>query len=264
MSYKSLLGSEKTVSVYDARGLHDNVPWFFAGDIHGDLRCLTWILRYLESRAAFVLCFLGDLFDRGQHDAECFQALLSFANRFPNQVLWLAGNHDRCVDPAIKESLARTGWTNDLIERRNAIVPLLPKIALFDHGILAMHAGPPMVSVTGESYVPWEDRSFWRRYKHMKEIIVDDESPTFDGRDVLNFAKQHLKGFKPRTLIRGHDHPSMGVERYQEENLEVITLLASSTLGTEYLPQAHRPHTHLLCLEQEGGLRCLIIQSHGG
>ena len=245
--------------MYDARGLHDEVTWFFAGDIHGDLRCLTWILRYLESRASFAFCFLGDLFDRGQHDAECFQLLLSFANRFPNQVLWLAGNHDRSVDPAIKESLTRTGWTNDLIERRNALVPKLPKIALFDHGIVAMHAGPPMVSISSKDYATWQDRSQWRRYQHMEEIVVDDESKTFNGKDVLVFAKNHLKGFEPRTLIRGHDHPSIGVERCQEANLEVITLLASSTLGVEYLPQEHRNQTHLLQMTTKGVIKIIKL-----
>jgi len=71
-----------------------------AGDIHGDLQSLGFILedsKFLErveaNRDARLL-FLGDYGDRGPYSPEVFYVVLWLKTSFPNNVILLRGNHE--------------------------------------------------------------------------------------------------------------------------------------------------------------------------
>lgn len=68
--------------------------WFFIGDVHGDFFSLFMFIEKAKAVQNFRICFLGDLVDRGPYSAECFGLLLKTVDEFPNQILWIAGNHD--------------------------------------------------------------------------------------------------------------------------------------------------------------------------
>ena len=150
-------------------------PWFFIGDIHGDVLALHTLLSHVRKNAEFHLCFLGDLVDRGPFSAECFALLLEFAMAHPKRVLWILGNHDESLrylySPTTLASLAFVEappqadrkfaasvepaefaqWLNESGTEREPIGRLfvevcrgLPRAALFSDGLLATHGGVPL------------------------------------------------------------------------------------------------------------------------
>lgn len=72
----------------------DSDKWFFIGDLHGDFYAFYMFLKKVKEVENFRLCFLGDLVDRGPYSAECFGLILKMVAEFPNQILWIVGNHD--------------------------------------------------------------------------------------------------------------------------------------------------------------------------
>jgi hypothetical protein len=150
-------------------------PWYFIGDIHGDVLALHTLLSHVRKNAGFHLCFLGDLVDRGPFSAECLALLLEFAMDHPKRVLWILGNHDESLrylySPTTLASLAFAEappqadrkfaasvepaefaqWLNESGTEREPIGRLfvevcrgLPRAALFSDGLLATHGGVPL------------------------------------------------------------------------------------------------------------------------
>ena len=78
----------------------DEAPVFVAGDIHGDVKSLQWVLETtLLATPKSKVVFLGDLFDRGD-ESDTLAALRLFVwaiHAFPGRILWLRGNHDNLV-----------------------------------------------------------------------------------------------------------------------------------------------------------------------
>jgi serine/threonine protein phosphatase 1 len=66
------------------------------GDIHGNLAALTDLLGQLRADAAAgdVVVFLGDYIDRGPDSRQCIDAILSFKQDIPADVVCLRGNHE--------------------------------------------------------------------------------------------------------------------------------------------------------------------------
>lgn len=70
------------------------------GDLHGDLKSLTNILREsdltrkMTASKDAILIFLGDYGDRGEYSAEVYYTIVKIKLAFPEQVILLRGNHE--------------------------------------------------------------------------------------------------------------------------------------------------------------------------
>jgi|GEM_PF-2366239 len=153
---------------------HENKRWFFIGDIHGDFLALHTLLNNIREVPDFRLAFLGDLVDRGTMGIECFALLLETAEKYPNQILWILGNHDIALKYLPKGSYRVSGeldsrkfiskvepaefvdWLNQKIASDpksealtwgrlfSQICERLPVAVLFQTGLLATHGGVPL------------------------------------------------------------------------------------------------------------------------
>jgi hypothetical protein len=144
----ALIGLDSEDGIVHIESLRKDETWFFLGDIHGNPECLKWAFRYIQGFKGFRLCLLGDVFDRGNDEADCFEMILWLSSEHPEQVMWLAGNHDRPVG----ENHTQPSWPPELIDLRNELMPRLPFMALFPEGTIAMHGGPPSASRLGQGH----------------------------------------------------------------------------------------------------------------
>ena len=70
------------------------------GDLHGDLKSLTTILKRsglmekLEESENTAVVFLGDYGDRGRSSAEVYYVILKLKLSFPQKIILLRGNHE--------------------------------------------------------------------------------------------------------------------------------------------------------------------------
>lgn len=259
---------------------HVGKPWYFLGDLHGDFLAWHSLFARVRTDKNFRLCFLGDLVDRGRHDIECFAALLEAAETYPEQILWIIGNHEdgvrfnpaggefnSTVDPSefvdwlnappphVTQDQARA-WGRLLID----ICRRLPRAVLFPEGTLATHGG-----------VPLEDR--WPHLKNMEafhhERALADftwtraasvplrkgwkyapdkraRSSDFDYgyRDLEGFCKAAAEVFNIKRVVRGHDHVAEGSEK--PEGYDNVPVLTINGFGFDYLTNSvHKYRTTL-------------------
>ena len=249
---------------------HAACTWYFVGDLHGDFLAWHTLLRRVQSDANFRLCFLGDLIDRGPHDIECFAAFLDAVASYPDQILWILGNHEDGIsfDPASNRFVssvipsefvdwlnAPTGnttceqarkWGALLIE----ICAGLPRAMLFPDGLLATHGGIPLEDrwpslLNMESFChprtlgdfTWTraasripSRKGWRYDSDRRK-----RSSAFDFgyRDLEGFCAAVEGVFPVKRLVRGHDHVEDGAEVVP--GYEVVPVLTLNGFGFDYL-----------------------------
>jgi Calcineurin-like phosphoesterase len=168
---------ENKFVVVDNTEWGDPNRWFFIGDIHADFFALHTLLHKVRTlRPDFKLVFLGDLIDRGEHPIECFLLLVEWAIQHPQQVIWIAGNHDIGLsydeNNRIFRSEVEPSEAADILNFRNMrnrenslihnpladafdgfrravgklfvlIASHLPRAVLFPDGLLATHGGIP-------------------------------------------------------------------------------------------------------------------------
>ena len=152
---------------------HEDHPWYFIGDIHGDFLAWHRLLARVEQDPDFRLCFLGDLVDRGPYSVESLASLLDAVARHPDRILWILGNHDEAIRFIPSEPIAMfakpgvrfratvepaefADWLNDptdgvTVEEAETWGSLfvelcrrLPRAVLFSDGLLATHGGIPL------------------------------------------------------------------------------------------------------------------------
>ncbi len=252
----ALIGLDSEGGIVHIETPRKNETWFFLGDIHGDPECLKWTFRYIQGFKDFRLCLLGDVFDRGDDEADCFEMILRFSNKHPGQVMWLAGNHDRPVG----ENHTQAGWPSELIDLRNELMPRLPFMALFPGGTIAMHGGPPSESRLGqENYqnpvITPEIRGLMQqsRFVDFKEPEEDTNlDQWFDANDLLAFVGYLGLPYPLRMLIRGHDHPLEGFHLHSDSSVKILTLLGSSKIGVQFMPDQQRNWTTLAQFDAAG------------
>jgi hypothetical protein len=183
--------------------------------------------------------------------------------------MWLAGNHDRSVG----ENHIQTGWPSELIDLRNELMPRLPFMALFPDGKMAMHGGPPAVGSLCKQKnkrklsIPTELRELMKQSRFVGFQDSEDDANCdhwFDADDLVGFVDFLKLPISPRMLIRGHDHPPEGYQLYSAySGINILTLLGSSRIGVQFMPQKHRDWTTIGQLDGFGQIVVRRLFSDG-
>jgi 3',5'-cyclic AMP phosphodiesterase CpdA len=249
---------------------HEDKPWFFVGDIHGDFLAWHRLFERVRQEKDFRLCFLGDLVDRGPLHIECFAALLEAVDQYPDRILWILGNHDEgiqfiskpekhfqsSVEPAEFPDYLNTehegidrqhleAWGNLFID----VCRRLPRAVLFHDGLLATHGGVPLQDrwdtlKTMEAF--HHQRSLgdftWSRatsypsklgWKYDRARRATSSAFEFGYRDLEGFCRAVETVFPVKRVVRGHDHVENGFET--PEKYKSIPLLTINGFGFNYL-----------------------------
>ena len=260
------LGNQNRI-VY-RESLRQDETWFFLGDVHADPDCLNWVFKYISSFKNFRLCLLGDIFDRGIDEILCFKLILKFAWEFPDQVIWLAGNHDR----PIESNQNKQDWPLQMVNLRNTIMSKLPLMLILSDGTIAMHGGPPSIEALKGRRL--EDVSLsprlqkltqHSRFEAFKNIFEDTDSEQwFNIFDLSKFLNTFKNVTPPIMLIRGHDHPINGYQLFNaNSDFKILTLLGSSKIGVQFIPNKHRNWTTIAKLSDSGETEIIKLLSDG-
>jgi len=249
---------------------HEGKPWFFIGDIHGDFLAWHRLFERVSQGKDFRLCFLGDLVDRGPLDLECFAALLEAAENYPNQILWILGNHDEGLqfnakaERRFSSSVEPAEFVDYLNAMHDGITPeqlqvwgrlfinicrRLPRAFLFADGLLATHGGVPLQDRwdtlrTLEAF--HHERALgdftWSRatnypsklgWKYDPERRVTSSAFEFGYKDIDGFCKAVEQVFPVNRIVRGHDHVENGFE--VPANYKNTPVLTINGFGFNYL-----------------------------
>jgi len=263
-----LIGLESQNRIVFREGPRQDETWFFLGDVHADPDCLNWVFKHIKNFKNFRLCLLGDIFDRGMDEIECFKLILQFSKEYPDQLLWLAGNHDR----PIENNNIEQGWPLRLINLRNVIMPKLPLMVFLSCGIMAMHGGPPSIAalmggnLENDSLSPKLQKLMQQsRFIGFKDNYEDSDSEHwFNVSDLSEFLNTIKKATPPIMLIRGHDHPIDGHQFFNaNSDFKILTLLGSSKIGVQFIPNEYRNWTTIAQLNKNGKTRVIKLLSDG-
>jgi hypothetical protein len=263
-----LIGLDSQNRIVFREGPRRDETWFFLGDVHADPDCLNWVFKYIKNFKNFRLCLLGDIFDRGIDEIECFKLILKFAREYPNQVMWLAGNHDRPIEGNQIDQC----WPLQLINLRNVIMSKLPLMVFLSGGIMAMHGGPPSIAALMGRKL--ENITFsteiqklmqQSRFIGFKDIVENSDSEHwFNVTDLSEFLNTIKKTTPPIMLIRGHDHPIDGYQFFNaNSDYKILTLLGSSKIGVQFIPNEYRNWTTIAQLNKNSKTRIIKLLSDG-
>lgn len=266
-------------------------PVWFIGDVHGDLPAFIAGVRAIKNRdPSALIVLLGDIVDDRILSMASVMWILSYATRHRGDVLWLAGNHDAGVRIGDRGDLETNAsgshmtfvdWMNR--QRRTPswsffndsvmswfvdLFESLPHCMLLPNGLLAVHAGTPVMERQLDRGMPLmrgmeasaaRAACFWNR-------MVDKPS-AFQGRNhrssrdvghkqVEEFADwlQRQWGHELSCVVHGHDHVGF-IEapngnrfvRYRcqvgNRQIPIMTINhMSMTLDREYVPSNFEYH----------------------
>ena len=133
-------------------------PVWFIGDVHGDYPAMTAVCEYIfEQDQESVICFCGDIIDRGQWSLETAAFAVKMILEKKGQILWLKGNHEDGLkyrkETAFFSKVKPAGFAEFLNEHPEYVsfgqdllrfFDLLPTALFFPDGLLFTHAGVPM------------------------------------------------------------------------------------------------------------------------
>jgi len=243
--------------------------WFIIGDLHGDFVAWHHLYERIQKEPDFRVLFLGDLVDRGPHSLECVAALFEAILKYPNQFLWIMGNHDEAlsvdkatgnfrtsVEPAefLDELKRPTAWaTQEQLDRWGKlfinITLRLPRAVVFPDGLLATHGGVPLrdqwdrLKSTEAFHTEQCLRDFtWTRAANKPRSLFDldrrrmgSSDFQYGFKDLDDFCAKcgELFNVQIKRVVRGHDHVEHGMDK--PSGFVKTPLLTINGFGFNYL-----------------------------
>ena len=187
-----------------------------------------------------MLCFCGDIIDRGPDSLKCVLYILDMLLRRPGKVLWLRGNHEDALKFDDEEGCFRSGvkpagfadllnghaeyaaFGRDLLR----FIRLLPSAVFLPDGLLFTHAGVPMgdllpklasVQDMNQSKVLLD--FCWVRIEPDKEYKKVSRVSRGVSAGRVNIDEFFLKceglGIRANQIVAGHEHPENGFARFE-------------------------------------------------
>ena len=243
--------------------------WFIIGDLHGDFVAWHHLYKRIQKEPDFRVLFLGDLVDRGPHSLECVAALFEAILKYPNQFLWIMGNHDEAlsvdkatgnfrtsVEPAefLEELKRPTAWaTQEQLDRWGKlfidVTQRLPRAVVFPDGLLATHGGVPLRDQwdrlkSNEAFHTEQClRDFtWTRAANKPRSLFDldrrrigSSDFQYGFKDLDDFCAKcgELFNVQIKRVVRGHDHVEHGMDK--PSGFVKTPLLTINGFGFNYL-----------------------------
>ena len=205
----------------------------FAGDTHGDLDATEKILSHFLG-GPNTLVFLGDYVDRGEFSKENINYLLLKKQKYPKEVILLAGNHEGYP---VKSFFPANFWETLSAEEREAygsLFSLFPLAVTSSNGILAVHGGlPDLIQLEEINQIEWGDdqwdRIVWGDFVEREGELLGD----WGGR--LQFGRRYflrmMDRYQKRVLIRSHQ-PYAPLYMFGKRCVTIFTSYA-------YVPDRH-------------------------
>lgn len=222
------------------------VPFWFIGDIHGDLLGLDTAIKYIDTTSPdSTIFFLGDLFDDEGFGLEVLLRVFQLIVERPGRIGYVVGNHDvslRCaagspttfsssVSPCdfadflnehrMKEVIGRVG------QRATQFFAAAPRAIFLPDGLIATHGGVPLVSRLPDLKSPedlersecLQDFVWTRAHERARKKIPNPTSKTseFGFEDFARFCEYASTslGVRAARMVRGHDHFEAGYSTYE-------------------------------------------------
>ena len=236
---------DRAIRVSDADAAR---PLWFVGDLHGDLLALEAALALVRQDAGAApneasdggdawpasprLVFLGDLFDDGGYGLEVLARVFELLADDPSSVCVLAGNHDEAlawagdhftsrVSPSDFADFLNARLGDETAARAGRLAVRLferaPRALFFPDGLLAVHAGFPLVDLQAELAGSGDfndpraltDFAWVRLHPKARRKLPNRASrgSQFGREDWDDFCALAARSGRPVThMIRGHDH----------------------------------------------------------
>lgn len=242
--YRSL-GSGHIAVVPDD-GTLGPVPFWFLGDIHGDLLGLETAIEYIDNKCPkSTIVFLGDLFDDEGFGLEVLLRVFQLIVERPGRIGYIVGNHDvslRCAADSpttFSSSVSPCDFADFLNERRMDPVissvgqrairffAAAPRAIFLPDGLIATHGGVPLVSRLTDLKTPadlerpecLQDFVWTRAHERARKKIPNPTSKTseFGFEDFARFCEYASTslGIRAKRMVRGHDHFEAGHSTYE-------------------------------------------------
>jgi predicted phosphodiesterase len=196
----------------------------FVGDTHGDLEASQQVMRrYL--RKPYRLVFLGDYVDRGDDSEENIQYLLGLKLEHPEEIFFLAGNHEGFMAKQFHPSSFWSSISFEERERYGRLFSKFPLAATTQNGILAVHGAlPDLESLEEISRIElgdenW-DRVVWGDFVEKEVEFLGDlwGRPQFGQPYFVRMMERYQK----RVLVRSHQ-PHAPLRMFNERCITIFT-----------------------------------------
>lgn len=254
------LDSNEKIIQMDEAICGDIENWYIIGDIHGDFFALHRCIEHIRTASQdFRILFLGDLVDRGPFSLECIWYLLDVARKYPDRILWLAGNHDLglCFDE-VQGRFSSTVIPAEFVSQLNGeldgwlparqwigkqlirLFANLPRAVLFPDGLLATHGGFPHIDLHPENITEMNlsEQKSWLNSDHCLQDFTWSRicryprrlpnrnrlGHTYGYEDFEDFRRLVADFFPVQRLITGHEHPSEGYDTHESWEGRALTL----------------------------------------
>ena len=243
-------GSPNKVYMMTQEVFNERDHWYVLGDIHGDFFALYSAIQYIrdlhvDDKNKFGIIFLGDLIDRGPHPMECLWYLLRISQLHPEQVLWIAGNHDiafshneeeNCFASSVSPAEFLDCLNNSTIESKykdfgREYIELtrdLPRAALLPDGLLLTHGGFPLTDLQQQlleckddnEKIQWLNSTAalqdftWTRITSYRKKLPNRNSKgcSYGYSDFEAFCEATKDFFPAKRLVTAHEHPAGGFD----------------------------------------------------
>lgn len=178
----------------------------FVGDTHGDFEATETVFQhYFQS--GYILIFLGDYVDRGEHSRKNIEFLLEKKHDSPAQVFLLMGNHESY---SLLPFYPADFWEGLSLEEEQSFTDIcqhLPFAAITANGLIAVHGVPPDVNSSDEINdiqlvsEQWHQIT-WGDFVEMPGYFLGN----YRGRPVYgeDYFKRTMSQLKRTVLIRSH------------------------------------------------------------
>ncbi|HKJ96331.1 MAG TPA: metallophosphoesterase [Thermoplasmataceae archaeon] len=212
----------------------------FIGDTHGALDISSYaVMKSVESD---LVCFLGDIVDRGEHQLLNLLFLLE-SSIISTKIIIIRGNHE---SPSMnsyygfKQELVRLGLYDILYKEIVELYGVLPYACLVNDRVLGVHGGIPRDCMSLDDWdglpmgdeVPSDPCAFEILWNDPSEILAGFE-PGVRGEGTYLFGKDAFSSFMKENnldlLVRGHQVKAEGVESMFRNRL--VTVFSSKYHG---------------------------------
>lgn len=263
------LGQELTSEKYPIlfKNVNTTQSVYIIGDLHGDLYSFEAIKEIIsENISKDLFVFLGDYIDHGENSVEVFMKLAELKIEFPDNIILLAGNHERLHDQIhhvlYKHTLKSQLEENpELYKKYCNIFKLLPLGVVLklhdDKKIFCVHGGLPM---TGYDALRSEFVKYVKYIYNPSESETEPDFPSdFEMQLLWNdpkipgvrehkdtyvhtkeIAKEYMKELGWSYIFRGHQYVEKGY-RKDFDGINEFTVFSSCNKEASDHTKAKKP-----------------------